>query len=848
MRIHTFLISPALPERLQPLQEIALNLRWTWDHDSIELFRRISKDLWESAGHNPVRMLGEIDQQRIETLARDEGFLGHLQRVHTELRRHLERSSAFQRDCGIAPDRYVAYFSAEFGLTESLPIYSGGLGILAGDHLKSASELGIPLVGVGLLYQKGYFQQYLTPDGWQQERYPINDFHTMPISLMRGANGRPVQVQVEIADHVVSVQVWRAQVGRVPLYLLDTNIPTNSPADQDITDELYGGDAEMRIRQEIVLGIGGLRALRSLGIQPAVCHMNEGHSAFLALERIRDIMDAHGVGPAEARLAAEAGNVFTTHTSVPAGLDIFPMRLAEKYLLPFAKAPGMDIRQILELGADSLGDGFSMAVLAIRLSGRINAVSRLHGQISRRMFAHLWPGVPEKEVPIRHITNGAHVRSWISHEMAQLYDRYLGPRWTEEPSDQTVWASVDEIPDSELWSTHERRRERLVAFTRRTLEQQLMRRGAPDAEVSLAREALDPQALTIGFARRFAPYKRATLLFHNFERIAGILMQAKRPVQVIFSGKAHPHDEQGKAFIRDIITHLRDERISRHVVFLENYDTVVARYLVQGVDIWLNTPRRPREASGTSGMKATVNGALNLSILDGWWDEAYTREIGWAIGRGEEYTDEAHQDLVESRALYDILEHDVVPLFYERGGDDVPTGWTARMKAAMRSLCPVFSTNRMVCQYVDEAYRPCGERFTLLLAEKCARLKALTEWERRVRAAWSDVRVLHVRAQGTDTAQVGGHVPVQCEVALGRLQPDDVVVQIFHGRVDGSGEIPNPETSVMTCKGAASAGVYRYEGVLDCTRSGRAGLAVRVLPYHADQLHPHSLRLVCWAE
>ncbi|MBM3318261.1 MAG: alpha-glucan family phosphorylase, partial [Candidatus Eisenbacteria bacterium] len=789
MRIHPFEVTPALPGNLEPLREIAVNLRWSWDHESIELFRRISKGLWEEAGHNPVRMLGAVDQGRLDQLSRDEGFLAHLGRVHADLRLHLERPGWTRGRCPGPPGACIAYFSAEFGITECMPIYSGGLGILAADHLKAASELGLPLVGVGLLYQKGYFEQYLTPDGWQQERYPINDFHNLPITLERLPGGEPLRVRVEMADHLVAARVWRAQVGRIPLYLLDTNIPDNDPADQDITDELYGGDGDLRIRQELILGVGGLRALKALGLRPTVCHLNEGHSAFLALERMREEIAEHGLAPEEARLAVEAGNVFTTHTPVPAGIDVFPLRLAETYLAPYARLLGLESRELLALGADPHADGFSMAALAIRMAARINGVSRLHGRVARRMFAHLWPGAPEEEIPITHITNGIHVRSWISHEMASLYDRYLGPRWTEDPADQTVWNGVEEIPDSELWSTHERRRERLVAFARRTLARQLERRGAPDAALALAREVLDPEALTIGFARRFAPYKRAALLFRDLERLTRLLDQPGRPVQILFAGKAHPRDERGKALIREIVGHTRHERLRRHIVFLENYDTSLARYLVAGVDVWLNTPRRPREASGTSGMKAAVNGALNLSILDGWWDEAYARKIGWAIGRGEEYADEEQQDRVESRALYDILENDVVPLFYSRGVDGIPREWTARMRAAMRALCPVHNTNRMVCQYMLEHYQVCAERYARLTADGGARLRALAAWERRVRGAWGEVRAWDVSAAGTGAASVGGEIRVACSVALGSLAPADVAVQVYHGRLDEHGRI-----------------------------------------------------------
>ncbi len=848
MRIHRFHVTPALPEKLAPLKEIAYNLRWSWDHDSIELFRRIDKALWETAGHNPVRLLGEVEQGRLEALAHDDGFGVHLQRVLGELRRHLERETWCSRTFRDCADMSVAYFSAEFGLSEALPIYSGGLGMLAGDHLKSASELGVPLVGVGLLYQKGYFQQYLTNDGWQHERYPINDFSTMPVTIQTRPDGSPLRVVVEMGARQVAAQVWRVQVGRIPLYLLDTNIAANEPPDQDISDELYGGDKEMRIQQEILLGVGGYRALRAMDIHPAVCHMNEGHSAFLALERIADIMESEKVDFAAARTAAEAGNVFTTHTPVPAGIDVFPMKMVESYLAPYAERLGVSIEELLDLGRDASSDEFSMAVLAIHLANRINGVSKLHGKVSRGMFAHLWPGTSLEEVPIGHITNGIHTRSWISYEMATLYDRYLGPSWTEDPSDQTVWDSVRDIPDEELWRTHERRRERLVAFARRALTQQLKNRGAANKDLQMAGEVLDPRALTIGFARRFAPYKRGTLLFHDVERLVKILCDAERPVQVMFSGKAHPRDQRGKEFIREIIHHLRNERICRRVVFLENYDMTTARYLVQGCDIWLNTPRRPREASGTSGMKANANGALNVSILDGWWDEAYAREVGWAIGHGEEYADEAYQDMVESRALYDLLENDLVPLFYDRSADGIPRGWTAKMKESIGGLSSIYNTNRMVCDYVTDYYAASAERYARLTANRGERARKLAEWEQHVSAAWHGVRIRSVHSSGTEEARVGGDISVWCQVALGALKPEDVVVQVFHGHVGPDEQIETPETTTLACEGEVEGGVYMFKGAIDCQRSGQEGFAVRVMPSHEDMCHPHAMRLIHWAD
>lgn len=847
MRIHQFHVAPALPDRLHPLMEIAFNLRWSWDHDTIELFRRIDKKLWEEVDHNPVRLLGEVEQGRLEELAGDEGFHVHLNRVLGELHQHLNREAWCSQMGAECDGCTVAYFSAEFGITECLPIYSGGLGMLAGDHLKSASELGVPLVGVGLLYQKGYFQQYLTTDGWQHERYPLNDFPTMPVSIVHRKDGSPLRILVEMADRQVAAQVWRAQVGRIPLYLLDTNIEPNDLVDQDISDELYGGDKEMRIRQELLLGVGGLRALAAMGISPTVCHMNEGHSAFLGLERIRAIMETHQVDFEAARTSAEAGNTFTTHTPVPAGIDVFPTKLVELYLKPYAEQLGVPIESLIELGCDSNKNEFSMAVLAIRLSNRINGVSKLHGAVSRKMFQHLWPSTPLEEVPIGHITNGIHARSWISFDIASLFDRYLGPRWTEDPSDQTVWEAVPDIPDEELWRTHERRRERLVAFARKRLAQQLIRRGASEQDVNRAGEVLDPQALTIGFARRFAPYKRGTLLFRDFERLAGILANTDRPVQIIYAGKAHPQDQGGKELISELVRHMRDERMRRRLVFLENYDMVIARYLVQGCDIWLNTPRRPREASGTSGMKANANGALNLSILDGWWDEAYTREVGWAIGHGEEYSDEDYQDMVESRALYDLLENDIVPLFYRRGVDNVPRGWTTKMKAAMRTLCPVFNTNRMVCDYVTKYYLTCAERHKRLTENGCERAVDLGRWQQQVATEWHKVRIRSVHSSGTEEAQVGGALKVWAQVDLGSLTPRDVVVEAYYGRVGADGQIREPETMALRCEGEADQHVYLFKGDLPLHRSGRIGFAVRVMPHHEDLCHPHATRLIHWA-
>ncbi|RMF80466.1 MAG: alpha-glucan family phosphorylase, partial [Nitrospirae bacterium] len=660
-----FHVLPTLPQPLERLRELAYNLRWAWDADTIALFFRMDRDLWEATGRNPVALLGAISQERLEALAQDDRFLAHLRRVGEAFDEYMRAEAVWYDRChpSGSTEPCVAYFCAEFGLTDCLAIYSGGLGILAGDHLKSASDLGVPLAGVGLFYQGGYFRQYLNADGWQQERYPLNQVDQMPMTLVRDAAGNPVTVTVEDPEGPVHLHVWLVQVGRISLYLLDSNVAENRPEDRSITGELYGGDQEMRIRQERVLGIGGVRALRALGVDCKVFHMNEGHAGFLAVERIREARADHGLSFEEAVEFTRASQIFTTHTPVPAGIDLFDPALMDRYFGNMYAELGVDRERFLALGRENPEDPaspFSMAVLCLRLSSHANGVSRLHGHVSRRMFHTLYPGALEKEVPIGHVTNGVHYPSWISKEMAELFDRYLGPRWQYAPADAKVWARIREVPDEELWRTHCRRRERLVAFARRRLAAQLEQRAAPPSQVRQARQSLSIDALTLGFARRFATYKRATLLLHDPERLVRLLTDPERPVQILIAGKAHPRDHAGKELIRQWLHFARDERVRGHVAFIEDYDMAVARYLVQGADVWLNNPLRPLEASGTSGMKAAANGVLNLSVLDGWWDEAFQPGLGWAIGGHEEYADREEQDRVEASALYDLLEKEVV--------------------------------------------------------------------------------------------------------------------------------------------------------------------------------------------
>lgn len=854
--IRTFSVVPSLPKPIEGLRNVARNLRWAWSHESIELFRRLDRDLWETTGHNPVLLLGTIEQAKLEEAAKDDAFLAHLSRVESNLVSYLLADATwFRRTHGAAGDTpLIAYFSAEFGLTECLSIFAGGLGILAGDHLKSSSDLGVPLVGVGLLYQQGYFRQYLNQSGWQQEAYAGNDFHNLPVELVDGKDGQPLEVSVDLAGHAVYAQVWKVQVGRVPLYLLDTNIAANTrPEDRDLTDQLYGGDREMRIRQEILLGIGGYRALQQLGLHPTVFHMNEGHAAFAALEHTRQLMTTRGLSFHEAKELASASLVFTTHTPVEAGHDYFQPELVNRYFSDMARELGLTQWDFLELGRSAKTGEFCMTVLALHMAARANGVSKLHGEVSRKMWQSLWPGVPVDEVPIGHVTNGVHFRSWISAEMNQLYDRYLGPNWREEPANSDVWSRVQSIPAEELWRTHERRRERLVAFARRRVSDQRVGRAASQSEIEAAAEVLNPDTLTIGFARRFATYKRATLILHDMDRLRKILTNAERPVQLIFAGKAHPQDEAGKELIREITEVSRDPVLGRHVVFLADYDMAVARSLVQGVDVWLNTPLRPNEASGTSGMKAAANAVLNLSVPDGWWDEVWndprnSRLMGWAIGKGEQYADPAYQDQVEAEALYDLLEHDVVPTFYDRGSDRIPRRWVERMKADVNSLCHFVNTHRMVRDYVEGYYVKAHAQFRALEQDNAARARQLAAAVERIRGAWQDVWVAKVEAGPSRQVPVASSVPVRAMVHLGRLTPQDVVVELYAGRVDLTGELVDGHAVAMQPTGQASDGMVHYAVETAMASSGLHGVTVRVRPSHPDLPVSFLPGLICWAD
>lgn len=849
---NVFHIRPSLPEKLQPLMDLAYNLRWSWDHDTVDLFRRLDRDLWDKCNSNPVLFLGQIKQEKLRAAEEDESILAHLDRVYEGLVEYLgEPKTWYNVEQKPNYPLEVAYFSMEFGISEAVPIYSGGLGILSGDHLKAASDLGLPLTGVGLLYQEGYFTQYLNADGWQQEKYTDNDFYTMPVKPLPGKDGRPARITVDLPDGPLTAQIWQAQVGRVTLLLLDTNLPdVNRPENLSISGALYGGDSEMRIKQEILLGIGGVRALVEAGVEPNVYHMNEGHAAFLSLERIRRYMQYKKVDFWEARSVVRASNVFTTHTPVPAGNDVFPPQLVLKYLGNYAKQLGISENEFIGFGRQDRGDpneGYCMTVLAIRNAAFINGVSALHGEVSRNMWRRIWPAVPLNEVPITSVTNGIHTLSWVSKEMTDLLNRYLGPRWMKDPTDQEIWNRVDVIPAEELWRTHERRRERLVAFARRRLADQLRSRGELASTVQSAAEVLNPEALTIGFARRFATYKRGTLLFRDLDRLVRLVSDRERPVQFIFAGKAHPRDTEGKELIRAIVHHARRPELRSHFVFLENYDVFLARYMTQGVDIWLNTPRRPLEASGTSGMKVCPNGAINISILDGWWCEGYKPETGWAIGQGEVYQDLAYQDEIEANSLYDIIEKEVVPLYYERAGDGLPRKWIEKMKASMKFNCPVFNTNRMVQEYSTRAYDPCAERHDKLTADECAEARSFTKWKNNLRSVWNNIRINRIDCGCTgDDIKVGDKICVKAEINLAGLTPGDVIVQSLHGPMNADGIIESPEITPLEADGTGTNGGTIFTGCITCVTSGRHGHTIRIMPINENLQDPFKMGLIIW--
>jgi starch phosphorylase len=829
--LRRFTVRARLPEPLAPLGELVTNLRWSWHPATTDLFESVDPALWRTVGFDPVRLLGEVPAERLDELSADEGFLSRLHEVHSDLRAYLEQPLWYQslRDVPAS----IAYFSPEFGITEVLPQYSGGLGILAGDHLKAASDLGVPILGVGLLYRAGYFTQALSPDGWQEEQYPALDPNGMPLALLRDAGGEPLQVSIDLPEgRVLRAQIWKAQVGRVPLLLLDSDIEANGPNERHVTDRLYGGGAEHRLLQELLLGVGGVRAIRAYTAltgepEPEVFHTNEGHAGFLGLERIRELVQGQGLEFGEALAAVRAGTVFTTHTPVPAGIDRFPRSLVER---SFADFGGLPLDRVIALGAEQDPTVFNMAHMGLRLGQRANGVSRLHGRVSREMFASLWPGFDPDEVPIISVTNGVHAPTWVAREIFTLGARAVGRELVEEARG---WEAIEAVPADAIWSVRRTLREQLVQEIRRRVRASMLHRGHSAAELTWVDGVFDPDVLTIGFARRVPSYKRLTLMLRDPERLKALLLDPERPMQIVIAGKSHPADDGGKALIQQMVRFADDPAVRHRITFLPDYDIGMARYLYAGSDVWLNNPLRPLEACGTSGMKSALNGGLNLSIRDGWWDEMYDGGNGWAIPTADGVLDPDRRDDLEAAALYELIEKEVRSRFYDRGADGIPHRWVDMVRHTLKSLGPQVLASRMVRDYVHKLYTPAAVTAREMSAEDFAAARELAAWRQKVTGAWPSVRVLHVEAAAGegDTPELGATLHLRTEIALDGLTPGDVMVESCHGRVDEADQLHNPQCTEMDFVGEAD-GTYRFEGFVPLKRAGAFGYTVRVLPRH----------------
>jgi glycogen phosphorylase len=848
--IRRFTVRTVLPEPLRPLEELVLNLRWSWHSETLELFRAVDPDLWDAVGHDPVRLLGEVSADRLTALAADKRFLRRLGEAADDLRDYLTSPHWYQSLDESRPAG-IAYFSPEYGIAAALPQYSGGLGILAGDHLKTASDLGVPIIGVGLLYRHGYFSQSLSPDGWQLERYPPLDPNGLPLTQLRD-----VRITIDLpGERHLHAQLWLAQVGRVPLLLLDSDVEENEPTLRDVTDRLYGGGTDHRLLQEMLLGIGGVRAIRAFcertGLPaPEVFHTNEGHAGFLGVERIRELIVDQGLSFDEALEAVRSGTVFTTHTPVPAGIDRFPRELIQRY---FSGIDGVPAERVLALGAETYDEGdptvFNMAVMGMRLAQRVNGVSQLHGEVSRDMFGGLWPGFDTGEVPIGYITNGIHAATWVAPEVIELAARDV-PEVVETGKG---WEEVERVAESDIWRVRGLLRERLVRDARRRLHTSWLQRGASRAELGWVYDALDPDALTIGFARRVPSYKRLTLMMQDPARLRALLLSEERPVQIIIAGKAHPADEGGKRLIQDIVRFADDAGVRHRIVFLPDYDMALAQRLVQGCDVWMNNPLRPLEACGTSGMKAALNGGLNLSVRDGWWDEWYDGQNGWAIPTADGVVDPERRDALEAAALYELIEDHVSVMFYDRDAAGLPRRWLEMVKHTLASLGPKVLSSRMLRDYVHELYAPAALSARSMTADGFAGAKELATWKLRVAKAWPVVGVDHVEshivspiadAGGDETPHLGSRLTVRAIVDLGELDPDDVAVEAVYGRVDETDAIVKPTYQELSADETIEDGRYRYVGEFPLDRTGSFGYNVRVVPRHRLLAHRAELGVI----
>ena len=845
-------VNPQLPKRIEKLSEISNNLWWSWNTEFLRLFQRIDGDLWENSNKNPIKFLKHVSQERLENVAKDVNFLKEYDKIVEDFDGYMNsKNTWFTKKYPEEKDDLIAYFSAEYGLDQTIPIYSGGLGILSGDHLKSASDLGIPLIAVGLLYKNGYFNQKIDGDGNQQTEYNDIDLYDLPINPVKNDIGDDLIIYVKFPKRRLYLKVWSIKVGRVTLYLLDSDIEKNNPEDRDVTLRLYGGDQEMRIRQEIVLGQAGVELLtKYLKLTPTVYHMNEGHSAFLTLELMKNIIKDKQVSFDVAKDIASSKTVFTTHTPVPAGNDIFPLDLVEKYFKDFWPRLGLTREEFLRLGmkpGKELDNGFNMGILALKIAGKKNGVSKLHGAVSRELFGEVWPNIAANEAPIGYVTNGIHTCSWLAPRMKELFNKYLIPYWQDNMYQDQVWEKIRNVPNDKLWNIHNDRKVKLLRLVKDNTYERLRRSGYSYEDINEIISKLNPNALTIGFARRFATYKRATLIFKDLERITEIINNSDRPVQLIFAGKAHPQDKEGQDLIRYIHQISMMPQFKGKIFLLENYNIAMSRYLISGVDVWLNNPRRPMEASGTSGQKASVNGVINFSVLDGWWAEGYTQNNGWTIGSNQEYDSYEAQDQADSQSLYKTLEEKIIPTFYERDKNNMPTKWIELMKNSIITTGGKYSTSRMLVDYTNNYYMPLC-KLTKKYYSDIDNVAAFNAWKKDLYTNWKDVKITQTEEDLDNiTIDAGNKIEVACEVTLPNIDVDNVTVQVYYGKILENGIVEDINIIPMELtEENPEERKYYYTAKLELTSGGNYGYTFRVMPKNEMILEPANLDLIKW--
>ena len=844
-------VNPQLPKRIGKLSEIANNLWWSWNTEFLRLFKIIDRDLWETCEKNPVKFLKRVSQDRLEAVVENTDFLREYDRLAKEFDDYItSKNTWFSNKYPENKKDLIAYFSAEYGLDQTIPIYSGGLGILSGDHLKSASDLGIPLVAVGLLYKNGYFHQKINGNGEQETEYNNIELSNLPINPVKDENGEELKIYVKFEKRKVYLKVWQINVGRIKLYLLDSDIDENTPEDREVTLRLYGGDQEMRIKQEIILGMGGTNLLtRALGLNPTVYHMNEGHSAFLILELIKNIIKEKKVSFEVAKDIASSKTVFTTHTPVPAGNDIFPIGLVEKYFKEFWPRLGLDREEFLKLGmkpCTELEPGFNMGIFALKVAGKKNGVSKLHGAVSRELFGDVWPEIAANESPITYVTNGIHTCSWLAPSLKELYNKYLIPYWQDNIYKDEVWENINNIPNQELWGIHQKRKQKLFDIVKENTTNRLRKSGYSYEEINEITSKLNPNALTIGFARRFATYKRATLIFKDLERITQILNNADRPVQLIFAGKAHPADKEGQDLIKRIHEISMMPQFKGKIFLLENYNIAMSRYLVSGVDVWLNNPRRPMEASGTSGQKASVNGVINFSVLDGWWAEGYNQENGWTIGTNAEFTSYEEQDIADSQSMYRTLEEKIIPTYYEKDENGISEKWMKIMKNSITSTGGKYSTSRMLVDYTNNLYIPLCN-LTKKYYENIDNVAEFNLWKKNLYTNWKDIKITQKNNLNNITMDAGNNIDVKCEVQLPNIDVSNVMAQCYYGKILDNGIVENVSIIPMKLSSKNEENkTYEYTAKIELKTGGNYGYTFRVMPKHEMLLDSENLNLVKW--